>query len=275
MPPSGSGAPLPIRLQRPVDTLGAITRTLKVLTYNVRLGGQDRLGLVADVIRGQRPDAVALTEATVEGAAALADALGMQCALGPAQHEFPRSHGLHVAWLAEEIRAPVTHALPALAKSMLEIELEGVRLFAAHLASRHEEPEHPRAREVDAILGVLKGCDRPHALAGDLNALRRDDSVGAPPPGVVPRGDALPGAPRDVLEPLAAAGYVDCFRAVSDEPGFTYPAESPWLRLDYVFASPELAPRLQGAGVVATGESARASDHLPVWAEFALIPSRP
>jgi endonuclease/exonuclease/phosphatase family metal-dependent hydrolase len=199
----------------------------------------------------------------------------MDCELAPSQHEFPRGHGLHVAWLAAEIGAPVTHSLPALAKSMLEIELNGVRLFAAHLASRHEERVHPRPREVEAILGVLRRCRGPHALVGDLNALRRDDTLGAPPPGVVPRGDALPGAARDVLEPLAEAGYLDCFRALGDEPGFTYPAEAPWLRLDYVFASPELAPTLRGAGVVATPDSARASDHLPVWAEFALIPSPP
>jgi exodeoxyribonuclease-3 len=251
------------------------TRRLRVLTYNVWLGGEDRLGLIADVIRAERPDAVALTEATIEGATALAEVLELECELAPSRHEFPRSHGLHVAWLGAEIRSPVTHALPALAKSMLEIELGGVRLFAAHLASRHEEALHPRAREVDAILGVLNRCHRPHALVGDLNALRRGESIGTPPAGVLPRGDALPDAPRDVLEPLAAAGYVDCFRACGDGAGFTYPSDAPWLRLDYVFASPELAPSLRGAGVVATPESARASDHLPVWAEFALIASDP
>lgn len=218
---------------------------------------------------------MALTEATIEGATTLAEALELECELAPPRHQFPRSHGLHVAWLAAEIRSPVTHALPALAKSMIEIELDGVHLFAAHLASRHEEALHPRAREVDAILGVLNRCDRPHALVGDLNAIRRDDPIGTPPPGVVPRGDALPGAARDVLEPLAEAGYVDCFRACGDEPGFTYPADAPWLRLDYVFASPELAPMLRGAGVVATSDSARASDHLPIRAEFSLIASSP
>jgi endonuclease/exonuclease/phosphatase family metal-dependent hydrolase len=41
-----------------------------------------------------------------------------------------------------------------------------------------------------------------------------------------------------------------------------------WLRLDYVFASPELAPALESAGVVADGLAASASDHLPVWAAF-------
>src|SRR5918992_4319348 len=48
---------------------------VRILAYNVWDGGGDRLGLIADVIRGQRPDAVALTETTSAFAAALARGL--------------------------------------------------------------------------------------------------------------------------------------------------------------------------------------------------------
>ena len=227
-------------------------------------------------MRAERPDVVALTEATVEAVAFLADELRMESVLAPSRHAFPRRLGLHVAWLSRRpIDRSLDHALPALSKTLLEIEVEGLILFATHLASRHEEAAHPRHEEVRAILGVLTRCNEPHLLAGDLNALSRGDAIGAPPPGVLPRGDALPDAPRDALTPLADAGYVDCWRTLHDEPGWTYPADAPWLRLDYVFASPDLAPLLRGAGVVAGGEAARASDHLPVWAEFAVVPSAP
>ena len=37
---------------------------MKVLSYNIREGGDARLGEIAGVILGQRPDAVALLEAT-------------------------------------------------------------------------------------------------------------------------------------------------------------------------------------------------------------------
>jgi endonuclease/exonuclease/phosphatase family metal-dependent hydrolase len=219
---------------------------------------------------------VALTEATPESVSVLGPELGMQFVLAPASSAFARDHGLHVAWLSRlPIRRTVDHRLPALSKTLLEIEVEGVRLFATHLASRHEEAVHPRREEVRAILAVLAGCAGPHLLAGDLNALPSGEPIGTPPPGVLPRGDALPDAPRDVLVPFAEAGYVDCYRALHGEPGYTYPADAPWLRLDYVFASAELAARLRGAGVVTGMEAARASDHLPVWAEFALIRSHP
>jgi endonuclease/exonuclease/phosphatase family metal-dependent hydrolase len=217
---------------------------------------------------------VALTEATADAVPALAEELGMQSVLAPSNAEFPRRLGLHVAWLSgRPIHRTANHALPALSKTLLEIEVDGIQLFATHLASRHEQATHPKAGEVRAILGVLARCGAPHLLAGDLNALWPGDAVGAPPPGVIPRGDAAEGAPREALRPLAEAGYVDCCRALHDEPGYTYPAEAPWLRLDYVLASPNLAARLFAAGVASDGEAARASDHLPVWAEFALLPS--
>lgn len=71
---------------------------------------------------------------------------------------------------------------------------------------------------------------------------------------------------------LRAAGYVDCFRYLHPRaPGFTFPAAIPACRIDYIFASPELAARLSTCDVVTEGEGVcggEASDHLPLWAEF-------
>ena len=144
-----------------------------------------------------------------------------------------------------------------------------MRLFATHLASRHEEHDHPRAGEIAAILRVLGRENGPHLVVGDFNALEPGDPTGTPPPGVERRGDALPDAARRVLAPLLRAGYVDCFRRRHpSEPGFTYPSDAPWLRLDYVFASTAAADRLLTCDVLATGAARTASDHLPVVARF-------
>ena len=56
-----------------------------------------------------------------------------------------------------------------------------------------------------------------------------------------------------------------------NDPGFTCPAASLAGRIDYIFASPELAERLSESYVVTEGNGIRgdeASDHLPVVAEF-------
>jgi endonuclease/exonuclease/phosphatase family metal-dependent hydrolase len=74
------------------------------------------------------------------------------------------------------------------------------------------------------------------------------------------------------IDLLLQEGYSDCFRTVHpQESGYTFPAANPSCRIDYIFASPELAQRLQGCEVVVGGEGVKgeaASDHLPVCAEF-------
>lgn len=82
---------------------------------------------------------------------------------------------------------------------------------------------------------------------------------------------------RGTIRLLSSAGYTDCFRRVNERiEGFTCPARAPAGRIDYIFASPELAPRLSSCYIVTAAEGVRgeqASDHLPVVAEFGENPS--
>jgi endonuclease/exonuclease/phosphatase family metal-dependent hydrolase len=244
--------------------------SVRVLTYNVWMGGEGRLDDIASVVTDEAPDAVALVEATSQAnAEILARRLGMELVFGEA------NLGIHVAWLSRlPVRSARNHRPRLLAKTLLEIEVESdsgpVRLFATHLASSHDP--RPSAEEVPALLEVLsKVGAAPHVLVGDFNALAVDDPVGEPPPGVEKRGEAVDGVPRLAIAPILEARYVDCFRALHPgTPGYTYPAWAPWLRLDYVFASPALAGRLLECDVVGGELAARASDHLPVRAEFGL-----
>lgn len=77
---------------------------------------------------------------------------------------------------------------------------------------------------------------------------------------------------RGTIRLLRRAGYVDSFRRANARAwGFTCPAKAPAGRIDYIFASPELAGRLSSCYVVTEGNGVpgeKASDHLPVLAEF-------
>jgi len=79
-------------------------------------------------------------------------------------------------------------------------------------------------------------------------------------------------APRASVDLIYKAGYLDCFRHMNPQAwGFTCPARAPAGRIDYIFASPELAGRLSACEVVIEGNGSRgeeASDHLPVVADF-------
>ncbi|MBV9713682.1 MAG: endonuclease/exonuclease/phosphatase family protein [Ktedonobacteraceae bacterium] len=80
--------------------------------------------------------------------------------------------------------------------------------------------------------------------------------------------------PRACIRLLYEAGYVDCYRRIHPQAhGFTCPAASPAGRIDFIFASPEMAHRLGTCYVLTNGEGiagSSASDHLAVGAEFCL-----
>ncbi len=242
--------------------------SLKVMGYNILLGGENRQEGIARVIDAEQPDLVALLEANSrEGSEALASKLGMRLVFGEANTVF------HIAWLSRlPVRREVNHRLPDLAKTLLEIEVvwdgEPLRLFAAHLGSRHDRPQP--VDEVPVILDVLRPLvGKPHLLVGDFNSLRYGDPIGTPPPGVSWRIDPTDPATGRAIDLILEAGYTDCYRALHPEsPGYTYRTDCPWLRLDYIFASPQMAKRLGICDVVDGPGAERASDHFPLLAEF-------
>jgi endonuclease/exonuclease/phosphatase family metal-dependent hydrolase len=225
------------------------------MTYNIWDGGLGRLSLVEAVIRAQSPDVVALQEVTDRGAAeGLAARLGLHYVHGDANSRFD------IAWLS---RRPVAraenHRLPELAKTLLEIELDGVRLFATHLVhGRDVAAGRARLREVDAIGEVLAHVGPPHVLVGDLNAVHPDDELGEP-------DEPLEHVSREPVARLLESGHVDAFRAANpDAQGWTYTTRQPWARLDHVLVQ-GLAVR--ACEVVTAAPAREASDHFPVVAD--------
>jgi exodeoxyribonuclease-3 len=191
-------------------------------------------------------------------AAGLAGRLGMELVYGEANSPFA------VAWLsALPVQATTNHRLPVLEKTLLEVHLEGLRLFATHLrAGRTERDAELRTEEVEAILDTIG--DAECLLVGDLNAVHPDDEVGAPPP-----EERLEFVAREPIRRLLDARFVDCYRTHHHtERGWTYLTWQPWARLDFVLARGELATRVSSCDVVAGEDAFRASDHLPVRAEL-------
>lgn len=82
-------------------------------------------------------------------------------------------------------------------------------------------------------------------------------------------------APRGNIRLLRQTGYIDCFRHMNPgRSGFTCPAAAPAGRIDFIFASPELAARLSNCHVITESDGVlggEASDHLPVLAEFSEV----
>lgn len=222
---------------------------MKVLTWNIWNGGEGRLDAIEQLLREQDADVVALQEANDRPAVeALGGRLAMQLVYGEANSPYA------VAWLS---RLPVArsqnHRLPVLEKTLLEIEVDGRRIFATHLSAGRSEGDEPhRVAEAEAILARLGEAD---ILVGDFNAVHPGDAIGTAPP-----EEKLDYVSRRPIELVLEAGFIDCYRDLhAQQRGWTYLSWQPWARIDYVFAR-------EGARACDVVET-DASDHFAVIAD--------
>ncbi|HET9110757.1 MAG TPA: endonuclease/exonuclease/phosphatase family protein [Ktedonobacterales bacterium] len=250
--------------------------SLRALTYNILIGGEERLPFIRDIIQSQTPDIVAIQEANSrENAEALARELGMTLNYGDANSDF------HVALLTRlPIVRSVNHRPPEFEKSILEVETvwEGqpLRVITTHLKANVNQ-EAKRQVEVDMLLrltGPAGGAtgEELRLLLGDFNALSPVDhfvssiEVSDEDAAFAERAYA---EPRTVIPRLLSAGYVDVFHQMRpEEPGYTTRTPSPVVRIDYIFASPAMARRAIHAERVESPLVILASDHMPVRADF-------
>ncbi len=302
---------------------------IRVISYNICLGGTQRVEPLGRVLASRRPDIVGLVEASDDRVVeALAAHLGMDYRLSGYGKGSERQQSAVLSRLP--IRATSVYKTAVLTKQpLLEVTVEEpdgqlLTVFVAHLTAAFSQTwraNRQRRREVQEFvrqMDLQRGTR--HLLMGDFNSIFPGERVkgslflrhmtgqsldGQPPieaslqppdldfvvarplrflkPALkaAPKNPALCFlldhldplyAPRAGLDALARAGYIDCFRAQHPaEPGFSWPALLPAGRIDYIFASPELAPSLCACEVIAEGggvSASQASDHLPVFATF-------
>ncbi|HJS51732.1 MAG TPA: endonuclease/exonuclease/phosphatase family protein [Pyrinomonadaceae bacterium] len=240
------------------------------MSYNIRFGGIGREERIAEAIRYCRPDIVVLQEATKpEVVARLADLSDMPY--------WSAKRGNSVAFVS---RLPISHHEwhhhPHLQRAFLEMELDGIRIYGVHLRATHSNyTERGRMREVRALLAALEAKKNEfHVLTGDFNTLA---------PGELLNMQKLPMRYRILavilggriefraIQMMIEAGYTDSFRRLHTEPGFTFPAWDPHVRLDYVFTPKQFSERVSSCEVVTDfSEPAKATDHLPLLAGISL-----
>lgn len=239
---------------------------MRLVSYNIRFGGGRRIAFISAVLASLEPDVVLLQEATDPTAV---DRIARGASLG----HVIRRPGFSVAALLRE--APRGHEWhrPGRSRGFLDLHPagpEGLRLLGLHLpAGLSLRGERARLRQVDTLLEWTGGtADGQTVLMGDLNSVARGD---------VPRVREMPlwlrlllrfdgGIRTDVQDRLAAAGWVDAYRHLHPgESGFTLPASSPQVRLDYTLVPGPMLPRVTSCAPAQDAPmAARASDHLPL-----------
>ena len=226
---------------------------VRVMTYNLHQGfdvhGSHGLEDIARVIQAEDPDIIALQEVSrgwvVNGSVDmllwLSQRLEMDYVWGPAADP--------VWGNAVLSRLPIissqNHRMPnndtvRLDRAFLTVEVdlgggETIDVVATHFHSGDGDSAI-RIPQAKAVLGAVDN-NRTTVLLGDFNA--------------------HPDHPEMLL--FADAGFNDSFVASgATGDGFTYPADNPWERIDYVWASPDLEVRDLSV------PDSLASDHLAV-----------
>jgi exodeoxyribonuclease-3 len=243
---------------------------LRLMSYNIRFGGVGRERRIAEVVRHCDPDIVLLQEATREaGVAEIAEYAGMKF------HAAKQGHS--TAFISRvEIESHRWHYSHEMQRPFLEIHLAdpGPALYNIHLRATHSNyTERGRMREVRALLDCIKDVkDEFHLLVGDFNTLA---------PGELLNMQKLPMRYRILalllggrityraIQIMIDGGYIDSYRRLHSEHGFTFPAWDPSVRLDYVFAPQKFVDRVRSCDVMTDlTVPARATDHLPLLAEI-------
>jgi endonuclease/exonuclease/phosphatase family metal-dependent hydrolase len=236
----------------------AAGESVRVMNYNLHNGfntlGQLDIEALAQIIETQKPDVVTLQEMSrgwaVNGSLDIYNWL-LQRLDFPYAYFTPSSDEL---WgIAVFSRYPITHAedfpLPPrdlpLKRSFTYLEIDTGQATPLSVINAHfhhlETDSSIRLIQTDTVLNFLQ--DKPlnrFIMTGDLNA-----------------GPAA----KEILH-LYQHGFKDAVIEANLQPGYTYPADAPNRRLDYLLYSPDLT----ATGVVIPPGAA--SDHLGIAADI-------
>ncbi len=242
-----------------------------LLSYNIRFGGLGREAQLVQAIKSVSPDLVVFQEATAPSVIErLARETGMPVWAARQSHS--------TGFISRvEIDRYLWHYPEGSKHSFLEIVPAGTEasIFGLHLKARFSKwDERRRVREIRALLKALEGRQHGfHLLVGDFNTLA---------PGDLLQVERMPAwiralvwmsgrdIKRETIQALIDAGYVDGFRLLHQEKGFTFPVWDPHVRLDYIFVPMHSADRIKRCEVIASEATFKASDHFPLLAQVDL-----
>ena len=242
--------------------------SFRLLSYNIRFGGNGRERELAQVIKSVDPDLVVFQEATdprvIER---LTELTGLRFWAARRNHSIGYLSRVAVSYHEWHYPAGARHSFMEIVPAKTN-----TRIFGLHLSARFSKwDEQRRTREIRSLLeGIKRHQEGFHVLVGDFNTLA---------PGEVLEMSRLPAwiraliwisgrkLQRQTIQLMLDADYADGFRVFNTEDrGYTFPTWDPHVRLDYAFGPKRFVNRLLSCEVIREpGQSVRAaSDHCPL-----------
>jgi len=230
-----------------------VPRDLRVLVYNIHAGkdasGTVNLQRVADVIASTNADIVLLQEVDrmttrsggVDHLAELERLTKMHSVFGKAIDFQGGQYGIAILsrWPITTSETISLRGSPIEARVALAAQTNGLRVINTHFDASNVETY--RLEEVDHLIEEVRRFGKPVLVGGDFNT--------EPSSHVYAR--------------LRESGLRDAFADCGGKTGFTYPADTPVKRIDYLFIKGSF--RCVSANV----PGSQASDHRPLLVEIA------
>jgi endonuclease/exonuclease/phosphatase family metal-dependent hydrolase len=246
---------------------------LKVMTYNIHAGaGADNqydLNRIAQTIKSSGADVIGLEEVDVHWGSRsqfdneielLAHKLDMFYSFAPiysfdplapgdprreygvallSKYPIIKANNREITRLSTQEANPVPKPAPGFLETVLNVNGSKVWFYVTHLDYRADPAV--RKMQVADMLAITRQHEYS-ILTGDMNA----------------------GPDASELQPLFEK-YNDAWALTNDGSGFSYPAESPVKRIDFILAAKQM--KVTSSRVI----NSLASDHLPVTADIQLI----
>jgi exodeoxyribonuclease-3 len=250
--------------------------SLRVMTYNILDGGENREAHILDVIQTAKPDVVILQEVFTESfLQSVSHSLGMKYFIGTGNKKRKVALLSKLPVLTFKSHSP----LFPIWRNFIDAEIQyqsnkTIRIFGVHpIANLGVFSEIWRLWEAKYVTNQVQGFQNKYCLiAGDFNAIAPGEKV---------KIEDMPNWLKWIIfmqgnrvyhfsiNALLSAGFTDCFRFLNSDDGFTLPPPKPNARLDYIFVNAEMRAKLKKCWVVQEPNSVNlASDHYPVMAEF-------
>ena len=245
---------------------------VRVVSYNILNGGEDRLALIGDTIERLGGDVVGFQEANEpDNIARLAERFGYHHVVAESRVS-PYHVALMSRWPLTDVE-DLTPRAPAMQRAAVRatIDVGGEKwcFVVLHLSPGHGsfEREALRLRELDDLLPLVAERDMPTLMMGDFNATPPHHKHVRDGVRLEPTDGAVEGAiPRDVVRRIVNEGWVDAVHTARPEAmRHSVTTEGPATRVDYIWLTRDLRDRLADAAVEQDGSAREASDHFPVW----------
>ncbi len=253
-------------VRTPAPPASAASTTARVLVFNIHAGkdaaGADNLAGVADLVRTSGADIVLLQEVDrgtrrsggVDQPAVLAARTGMHVAFGSALDYDGGEYGvailsrwpivrdtlIHLPVTPPQERAGGSHEPRGALRVQIASPMGRLTVIDTHLDPSSDD--HWRRQEANTIASLFAEARRRGELViagGDFNS-----------------------TPESAVQTALRAGMRDSWTECAKDDGFTYPADAPVKRIDYLYLADSV--RCRSARVVDT----RVSDHRPLLVEL-------